>query len=197
MFNSLYYLLYFIFFFLSCSPSTRSSQQDSLSRSTDTLVPDTVSTSVVDTASKQTDTLAFLSTASWKTEDFIITPAFRKSAELHSMLEYTREEWKNVQSPFKAVYTGCDIGDYFHLNFEDAQGKSYDFGFGNNNYGDILLFDTVAYESNRKYVGRSFRIHWTWKISKFPCCEGEYDNVEAYYPSITKLEIVSSTQEKK
>jgi hypothetical protein len=167
---------------LSCSPSTRSSQQDSLSRGTDTLVPDTLSTAVVDTSSKQTDT---------------ITPSFKKSASLRNLIEYTREEWKNVSNPFTAVYTGCNIGDYFHLNFEDAQGKSYDFGFGNNNYGDILLFDTVAYDSNRKYVGRTFRIHWTWKISKFPCCDGEYDNVEAYYPSITKLEVVSSTQEKK
>lgn len=176
---------------LSCSPSTSSSQHDSLSRGTDTLVHDTLSTAVVDTSSKPTDTIAFLSTASWKTEDFIITPSFKKSASLSNLIDHTRQEWKNVQSPFTAVYTGCDIGDYFHLNFEDAQGKSYDFGFGNNNYGDILLFDTVAYESNRKYVGRSFRIHWTWKISKFPCCDGEYDNVEAYYPSITKLELIN------
>lgn len=143
------------------------------------------------------DSILRESIKNWSTADFIITEEYKSSAELHSMLEYKREKWKNVQSPFTAVYTGCNIGDYFHLNFEDVKGKSYDFGFGNNNYGDILLFDTVAYESNRKYVGRTFRIHWTWKISKFPCCDGEYDNVEAYYPSITKLEVVSSTQEKK
>lgn len=176
---------------LSCSTSTPSSQQDSLSRGTDTLVPDTLSTAVVDTSSKPTDTIAFLSTESWKTVDFIITPAFKQSAELHNMIEYKREKWKDVPSPFKAVYTGCYIGDYFHLSFEDAQGKSYDFGFGNNNYGDIQLFDTIAYVSNRKYLGRTFRIHWSWKISKFPCCDGEYDNVEAYYPSITKLELIN------
>lgn len=136
------------------------------------------------------DSVFIQSIKNWSTADFIFSENYKSSASLRNLIEYTREEWKNVQSPFVAVYTGCYIGDYFHLNFEDAQGKSYDFGFGNNNYGDVLLFDTIAYESNRKYVGRTFRIHWSWKISKFPCCDGEYDNVEAYYPSITKLELI-------
>lgn len=136
------------------------------------------------------DSVFFQSIKNWSTVDFIISEKYKSSTSLRNLIEYTREEWKNVPSPFKAVYTGCYIGDYFHLNLEDARGKSYDFGFGNNNYGDILLFDTIAYDSNRKYLRKSFLIHWSWKISKFPCCDGEYDNVEAYYPSITKLELL-------
>lgn len=187
------YSIFLFSFLIACSGNdTAIQQRDTLQpHLTDSIISmkDTVAGTRMDSA-KYADSVFIQSIKNWSTADFIISEKYKSFASLRNLIEHTREEWKNVQSPFKAVYTGCDIGDYFHLNFEDAQGKSYDFGFGNNNYGDILLFDTVAYESNRKYVGRSFRIHWTWKISKFPCCDGEYDNVEAYYPSITKLELI-------
>lgn len=178
---------------IACSGNDTSVHEDDKlqSRLTDSIISPGVT--VADTgldSVQNADSVFIQSIKNWSTADFIISEKYKSFASLRNLIEHTREEWKNVQSPFKAVYTGCNIGDYFHLSFEDTQGKSYDFGFGNNNYGDILLFDTVAYESNRKYVGRSFRIHWTWKISKFPCCDGEYDNVEAYYPSITKLELI-------
>lgn len=82
------------------------------------------------------------------------------------------------------------MGDYFHLNFEDVNGKTYDFGFGDNNLGEFVLCNEPQFETNHKYLNRTFRIYWNWKITKFPCCDGDYEIVEAYIPSITKLELI-------
>ena len=95
-------------------------------------------------------------------------------------------------------YEGNYFGDYHHIEFEDANGKRYDFGFGNNNFGDILLyFDDEQMNDNPKYLGKSFKIFWEWKISSFPCCSGEYESVEAYLPSITKLKLIETNANKK
>jgi hypothetical protein len=138
-----------------------------------------------------------LSVNDWNIDDFIINNRDRSSKALRLSIEYEREQWKNVKNPFVASYRGCDLGDYFHLNFEDANGKNYDFGFGNNNYGKYLLYDKTDYNDNPKYLGKSFNIYWNWKITSFPCCDGEYDMVKAYLPSITKLELIETTANKK
>ena len=83
---------------------------------------------------------------------------------------------------------GCDVFDYFHLNFQDDKGTEYDFGFGNNQLGDYTLCNEDITD-NKKYLGKTFLLYWNWEISRFPCCEGEYNTVEAYLPSITKLEL--------
>lgn len=124
----------------------------------------------------------------WKIADFIITEKYKSSEAVRRTIENEVQQWKNVKSPFVATYTGCDMGDYFHLNFEDSTGKAYDFGFGNNQFGAYALFDKDLID-NPKYIGKSFVICWNWEISSFPCCDGEYDLVEAYMPSITGLEL--------
>lgn len=43
---------------------------------------------------------------------------------------------------------------------------------------------------NPTYLNKKFKIHWKWKITTFPCCEGEYQTVKAYQPSIIKLELL-------
>ena len=92
-------------------------------------------------------------------------------------------------NPFVSTYLGNDFGDYHHIEFKDDKGKKYDFGSGNNNYGEIELFDKEL-DDNPKYIGKSFKIYWDWEISSFPCCSGEYDLVEAYLPSIKKIELM-------
>ncbi len=124
----------------------------------------------------------------WKTSDFIINEKDKSSASVRSTIENEIELWKNVEHPFTATYKGCDMGDYFHLIFEDSNGKNYDFGFGNNQFGEYDLCSKDITD-NPKYLGKSFVIYWNWEISSFPCCDGEYDLVEAYMPSITKLEL--------
>lgn len=138
-----------------------------------------------------------LSVTDWKIEDFIINKKDKKSEAVRRMIEYEKEQFENVKNPFVATYQGCDFGDYFHLNFEDLNGTNYDFGYGENDFGAYELYEGEMYNDNPNYLGKSFTIYWTWKIVSFPCCDGEYDLVEAYMPSITKLELVEETSDKK
>lgn len=135
-----------------------------------------------------TDSVGLRAVGDWKTADFIVTEKYKSSESVKRTIEWEVEEWKNVKSPLVAVYKGCDMGDYFHLNFEDSNGKSYDFGFGNNQFGEYTLCDKDI-NDNPKYTGKQFLVYWNWEISSFPCCNGDYDLVEAYLPSITKLEL--------
>lgn len=129
----------------------------------------------------------------WSIDDFIIKCPESYKGELKSDIEYVKEQWKNVETPIIVFYRGNDFGDYFHLNFEDENGKKYDFGFGNNSYGEYVLFENSGhYEDVAKYLDKKFKVHWDWRASSFPCCSGEYEVVEAYLPSITKLELISN-----
>jgi hypothetical protein len=133
-------------------------------------------------------------TADWKTEQFIISCPEELRQDLIADLEYYRGEWKDVPKTFVARYRGSEFGDYFHLNFEDTAGKSFDFGFGENDFGEIeLYFDDEQLSDNPKYLNKAFNLHWEWKIASFPCCSGGYEQVEAYRPSIAKLELLKDT----
>lgn len=174
------------------------SGNDAPAHQRDTLQPHVTdsSRSLVDTVSNEAmdsvqllDTTLHDSIKKWSTTDFIISKKHKSSTPLRNLIEHTREEWKNVPNPFTAVYRGCDLVDYFHLNFEDTLGKSHDFGFGENNLGSFKLFNGDNFRDNPKYLNKTFIVYWDWKPSKFPCCDGDYENVEAYYPSIIKLEL--------
>lgn len=146
-----------------------------------------VSSDTIQTTSKSAEN--FMDVSNWKIDDFIIHKKDKSNLALRNLIEYEKENWRAVKNPFKAKYQGCDFGDYFHLNFKDDEGKYYDFGFGENNLGMFQLYDTVTFEDNSKYMGKNFTIFWNWKICKFPCCDGEYEPVEAYLPSIVRLEL--------
>lgn len=127
----------------------------------------------------------------WSTEDFIISCESEYFTEdLMYQIEYDRAIWSGTYSPFIATFKGNWIGDYFHLDFENDTGYTYDFGFGNNDYGEFELFIGESYEDNPKYLNKKFKVYWEWKPSVFPCCSGAYQSVEAYIPSIVKLELV-------
>lgn len=145
----------------------------------------------------ETSNDVLLSVDDWNLDDFIVNKEDRSSESLKRTIDYEREEWKGVKSPFIATYRGCDFGDYFHLTFEDAHGKIYDFGFGENNYGEYELFDNGDYTDNPAYLNKPFNVYWNWVVSSFPCCDGEYEMVEAYLPSITKLELIDAASTKK
>lgn len=126
-------------------------------------------------------------------DDFIIKYPKGYEADLRAYIKYEIEAWKGVNNPLIATYIGNEFGDYHHIEFEDDNGKIYDFGFGNNDYGNIeLYFDDKQLTDNPKYLGKIFKINWEWKISSFPCCSGEHQAAEAYLPSIVKLEIIKN-----
>jgi hypothetical protein len=180
-------------FCISCN-----SPQASESKKSDDVLKDTsiVIEKNTDTLSDLKDTLIhnetseILSIENWKIEDFITTKKYKNSESVRRIIESRLDQWKNVKNPFVATYKGCDFGDYFHLNFVDANGISFDFGFAENNFGEYILYSGEQYVDNPKYLGKKFKVYWNWKIAGFPCCDGEYDLVEAYLPTIVKLELV-------
>ncbi len=203
--SSLYLLL--IFGLGSCSESTEESDNTEILVTTDQQVIQETDSLIEahhdkDTAtnpmgSKNKTEIFFVNpnikVKDWKTEDFIVsTESDLYSQDLMSDIAYYREQWSTVKSPFKATYMGNEFGDYFHIIFEDSNQNAYDFGFGNNEFGKYQLFeDGDDYTDNPVYLKKEFLVHWQWKVSTFPCCSGEFHKVEAYLPSITKLELVT------
>jgi hypothetical protein len=189
----LFVLLHLAFFMVGCGTTTENTTADTLSDSVAIASSDTVVLTKTDSLQEAVvDSNILLAVDTWKSADFIISAKHKNSEGVLRTIANTRAEWKNVPNPFIAVYRGCDFGDYFHLTFEDNKGKTCDFGFGNNNFGPYTLFDSEQYNDNKKYLDKSFRIFWNWKPSSFPCCDGEYETVEAYMPSITKLELMDT-----
>ena len=186
-------------FYTSCSNTTKETKKS------DSSVEKNIDSSkiVVDTLNKNqsltkenSDTLnkyeVLISVQDWKIDDFIIQAKYKKSESVRRLIEHEKEEWKNVKSPIIANFQRSDFGDYFHLIFKDANGIEYDFGFGMNNFGEYKLYDEPYYNDNPKFLGKTFKVYWNWKITTFPCCDGEYDPVEAYLPSITNLELIET-----
>jgi len=125
-------------------------------------------------------------------DDYIIKYPKGYEVDLKASIKHEIEVWKNADNPLTATYKGNYIGDYLHIEFEDNNQKIYDFGFGNNDLGNIELYNNKHFDHNPKYLGKTFKIFWEWKISSFPCCSGEYEIAEAYLPSIVKLEIIEN-----
>lgn len=114
-----------------------------------------------------------------------------RQAALRRYLASLRKEWAQVPSPFTAAYQGNDFGDYQHILFKDARGRTYDFGQAANHFSPYTLFTASGqYADNPLYLGKTFTIWWDWKLTGFLCCEGEYDQAKAYLPAITKLELI-------
>ncbi len=189
-------LLIILVFSIACQNNENQDQKTeetapvSVEKKTDS--SDSVSEILTDSAALEQKIEELINVSNWKIDDFIVKKKDRSSAALRAQIEYTKEQWENVNSPLIATYLGCDFGDYFHLVFEDTKGNNYDFGFGENKYEPYKLFDETDYADNPKYLNKTFKIYWNWKITSFPCCEGEYNSVEAYLPSITKLELVDT-----
>jgi hypothetical protein len=123
--------------------------------------------------------------------DYIVSCPVEYESELINEIENLREQWKEVPNPLRVRYRGYEMGDYNHLLFEDEDGKVYDFGSGNNDFGDLqALFDdyNFVYDPAGEYP--LYKLFWRWKVSTFPCCSGEYELVEAYQPSVIKIEEV-------
>lgn len=102
------------------------------------------------------------------------------------------KEWKDVPNLLTVKYWGIERGDYFHLLFVDKKGVTYDFGFGENNFGKYELYrdtETGTFE-NPELLCKKFKLFWEIKKTTYPCCDGEYDKTEGLQPSIVKLELI-------
>jgi hypothetical protein len=118
-------------------------------------------------------------------------------SENQSYMANEIEYWKDVPNPLIVKYTGIEWGDCLHLLFEDKSGMVYDFGFGNNNFGNYQLYDNETSFENPKYLNQTFKLHWKWIMSTYPCCDGEYNETKGLQPSIIKLELIESNTQKK
>lgn len=145
-----------------------------------------------DSTESDTALLKMNSIKGWSIDDFIIKCSENHIEELRMDIEYEIKQWKDVKNPIIAKYKGIWLGDYFHFDFVDEQGREYDFGFGNNNLGKYILYDVndeLGWFHNKRYLNKSFKIWWDWRVSSYPCCSGDYELVETYHPSIIKIEL--------
>ena len=122
-------------------------------------------------------------------DDYIVECPENYREELRQLIQSEMDSWNGVGTPIVVKFQNADFGDYPHLVFEDANNKTYDFGFGNNDLSNFTIYEN----ENDSWVspslkGSSFSIYWEWKISSFACCSGEREMVKAYIPSIVKLE---------
>ncbi len=123
--------------------------------------------------------------------DYVISCPSAYEAELVQYIEGLREEWKEVPNPLLVRYRGYEIGDYVHILFEDENGKIYDFGSGNNDFGELQsFFDDYNFVYDPEGEDPQYTLFWKWKASSFPCCSGEYELVDAYVPSVIRIELV-------
>ena len=97
------------------------------------------------------------------------------------------ENMNYVDNPLTATYIGSEIGDYFYFLFEGNDGKVFDFGNGNNEYGTIP-FGENDLEINSDLIGKKFTIYWKLSPSYFYCCEGRMDEYIADLPSIINID---------
>lgn len=209
-----------IFIFISCSdaPQTNTTNPDTSVKELEQSTSDTIVNELDSINSFETDTLETITALDsdsminpnipegldcriqsiapskikdWAPKDLIIEAPKYYIEELTGMFEYEKENWGDVKSPIEAYYRGNDIGDYFHLNFEDDKERIYDFGFGNNKTSEYeLYFDDGSWSDNRKLLNKKFLIYWSWSISSFPCCSGDYEMIKTYYPSIDSLVLI-------
>ncbi|MGB1248943.1 MAG: hypothetical protein ACPG4Z_08645 [Chitinophagales bacterium] len=113
------------------------------------------------------------------------------NAALKNYAIYLNQQWKNVPTPLIATYRGNDFGDYFHIEFEDADGNFYDFGYGANNLKKVALYaDNEQFDDNPEYLNKTFLIFWDWRLTTFPCCEGAYNSYTLELPSIIRLQLI-------
>ena len=97
------------------------------------------------------------------------------------------EQMNNVDNPFIATYLGSEIGDYFYFPFVGLNGRYFNFGNGNNNYGNIP-FGENDLEDNSDLIGKKFIIHWQLNSTSFYCCEGSMKEYVAKLPAITYID---------
>lgn len=146
---------------------------------------------LIKTASFKERNLNFEKADQISIEDSVKLFAVKQKGGLKQQMQWLISEWRNAPNPLMASYEGNDFGDYHHIIFKTSNGKLYDFGQAKNNYGNYQLHEPSGqYTDDPKYLKKQFRIFWTWKLSDFLCCNGDYAKAKAYLPTITKLELI-------
>ena len=142
-------------------------------------------------------TKRFSKTKNWSDRNMLLDPKYANDKVVMESIKSLRKSWNNVSIPIIAQYKGTRIGEnkighpikqLSFLLFQDSNGETYNFGYGNNNYSDFDLS-----KNNANYKDKTFIIYWEWKLSGWPA-GSSFDDlilIQAYYPSIEKLELVS------
>jgi Right handed beta helix region len=114
-------------------------------------------------------------------DDYIVRCEDTFKLELESIIRKTIEEWKDVPTPFVAVFNGSQ--------FVGPEGKVYDFAWGSDGYTQLDMMQVM--ENNPDgYINRSFIVSWQWAVSTIPVPSAEYEYFEAYMPSIVSLKLM-------
>ena len=108
-------------------------------------------------------------------------------SDVKKYISEINEKMNNVDNPLIATYLGSEIGDYLYFPFIGMDGKYFDFGNGNNNYGGIP-FSENDLEIDSDLIGKKFTIYWQWSSTSFYCCEGRMDEYITELPSITYID---------
>ncbi len=181
--------LYPTFIFLTLAGCSESPIPDQSINEDDSTPLDTTIT-ILNTPIETQDSITSEDTITNLLIDTLIETDLSQNNALKHYLEYLEEEMQHISNPVKATYEGTDFGDYFHLTFMNSDGHYIDFADGNNNFGDYELYDPITFEEQKRYVGKTFEIHWEFKKSQFLCCDGEMEPVTAKTPSITSLKLI-------
>tara|TARA_B100000795_G_C22496003_1_gene322104 strand:+ start:94 stop:447 length:354 start_codon:yes stop_codon:yes gene_type:complete len=87
-----------------------------------------------------------------------------------------------------AEYSYSEQGDYAYIVFTALDGKEWDFGAGNNNFGSFD-FEGENFEGNKELVGKRFKIYWINKKVEAYAEDGEtVIQIEAL--SVIKIELL-------
>ncbi len=89
-----------------------------------------------------------------------------------------------------ATYEGCEMGDYFHLLFKDANGNDLDFGNAKNNLSEIKLYDEETFQANPDYLHKTFELTLDSVLTEYNCCNGTMDLVKNRIPTIIKIKLI-------
>ena len=87
-----------------------------------------------------------------------------------------------------AEYSYSEQSDYAYIVFTDLDGKEWDFGSGQNNFGSFD-FEGDNFEGNKELVGERFKIYWIDKKVEAFAEDGE-TIIQIEAPSVIKIELL-------
>ena len=88
-----------------------------------------------------------------------------------------------------AEYSYSEYGDLPHIIFTDENSEEWDFGYGENDFGEFDFGQMEHFETNEKLVGKKFKIYWMNKKVETYAEDGE-TVIETEAPSVIKIELI-------
>jgi len=96
---------------------------------------------------------------------------------------------KEGQKNIIALFTGCSMGDLYHLEFDNGK---YDFGEGQNNLGqyELCIGDDMDVTGNPKYLNKKFELIINDLVSRVCCDPSCEETCIKKVPTIVELKLI-------